>query len=122
MPTQTARIRMQRQRDAHRRIQLVDVTPTMAARWLEHNNCGNPLQPAKVAMFADLMAGGYWNRNPAGKTLYHTSMGAIGFRPDRKALVNGQHRLSAVVLAGITVALAVLVNTMPIEDADAISS
>lgn len=70
------------------------ITPKEAAWILENKNPGNrPLRPNTVAQYAREMKEGHWH---SGVT------DAIGFTTGG-LLVNGQHRLSAVVDAGIAV-------------------
>lgn len=80
----------------------VTVTPDTARRWLEHNDINRRIRNAKVNQYASDMANGRWTFNTD----------AICFAPDG-TLLNGQHRLSAVVASGATVTMLVLRNLPP---------
>ena len=81
----------------------IAVTPDMAARWLERNAVNRKLRDKTlVPKYAADMASGRWL----------PSNDAICFGVDGY-LYNGQHRLSAVVLSGVTVTFLVQRN-MPL--------
>jgi hypothetical protein len=69
------------------------VTPEQAGRWLEESNTHNRvIRPGVVKRYAEAMAAGKWLDTHQG----------IAF-DDRGVLVDGQHRLLAVVRAGVAV-------------------
>jgi hypothetical protein len=74
------------------RIRLVEVTPEMARDWLNDNTKNRPLRDARVADLVAAIQRGEWK-------LTHQ---AIAFDKD-KVLLDGQHRLHAIVRAGKTV-------------------
>ena len=84
-----------------------DVTPEMAAAWLSDNPHNRPLDEARVAEYAERMRSGGWVERVKG-----------GSRPievlDTGRLLNGQHRLTAVIRAGIPVRMWVEVYTKEI--------
>lgn len=69
----------------------VDVGPDLAAQWLERNVCNRPLRSATVAAYARQMTRGEWLPIPQG--LAFDTAGN---------LLNGQHRLHAIVQSGAT--------------------
>ncbi len=77
----------------------VAVTPEMAARWLEGNVVNRNLRIAKVNQYARDMHAGRWTLNND----------AICISPDGQ-LLNGQHRLKAVVNSGCTIVLLIARN------------
>ena len=80
-----------------RQTTTMDVTPKLAAEWLESRNDRNrSISPEHVAMLARAMA---------SKTFRLTHQG-IAFNQEGK-LIDGQHRLSAVVKSGCTVKMMV---------------
>jgi hypothetical protein len=84
--------------------QVMTITPRMAAGWLEHNCPRNrKLRRAKVEQYAADMRAGRWRLSDQ----------AISF-DCRGDLVNGQHRLQAVVAADTPVA-ALVVRNLPAE-------
>lgn len=74
------------------KIQLVNVTPSLACKMLGTNPVCNDLDEEKIQKFAEKMKSGNWKK---------TTM-AIVF-DENKALINGRHRLWAVFEAGIPV-------------------
>lgn len=73
------------------------VTPAIARQVLEHNAVNRPLSRATVAYYAMQMKRGQWRMN--GETVSISDQGN---------LMNGQHRLNAVILAGTAVAFLVV--------------
>lgn len=77
---------------------IVQVTPTMAQKWLtEKNNHNRPIYEKTVESYASDMKRGLWAVNNQG----------IGFDEDGN-LIDGQHRLQAVVYSGATVQMLVM--------------
>lgn len=74
----------------------VDVTPEMAGTWLANNPGNRAIIRARVDHYAALMKAGAWALN--GETIV---LGPGG------ELLDGQHRLSAVVAAGVPVPMLV---------------
>ena len=71
------------------KIQVVDVTPKMAHSWLKRNPSNRPMRPAYVKAMAEAMKRGEW-------AVTHQPIALNGER-----LVDGQHRLSAVIESGL---------------------
>ena len=78
------------------KLQVVRVTPEIAARWLKNNGKNRNLSAVHAKRLAAVMAAGNWSLN--GQT--------ISF-DDQGRLLDGQHRLTAVVLSGVSVDMAV---------------
>lgn len=74
----------------------VDVGPDLATTWLQRNVCNRPLRSATVNAYARQMTRGEWLPIPQG--LAFDTAGN---------LLNGQHRLEAIVQSGVTVRLMV---------------
>lgn len=68
------------------------VSPETAASWLAFNTKNRPLNKRHVAALADAMTSGHWRENG----------GTIRFAKDG-TLLDGQHRLAAVVASGVTI-------------------
>jgi hypothetical protein len=78
-------------------VEIIDVTPAMAEAWLSKNpNNRNPRQPV-ISSYARDMASGNWMLN--GETLKFDKAGK---------LIDGQHRLRAIILADVTVQMVVM--------------
>lgn len=78
------------------RTELITITPAMATKWLATTKRNRSLSPATVKAYAADMRAGAWKITHQG----------IGFDVDG-ALVDGQHRLSAVIEADIPVTMPV---------------
>lgn len=77
-------------------MQVVDVSPQLAAQWLTRNTNNRPLSKGTVQQLADRIQRGEWQLTHQG----------IAFDED-STLIDGQHRLAAIVKAGVTVRLTV---------------
>lgn len=80
----------------------VFVTPGMAAEWLKKNYNNRPLRKDIVEHLARVIKSGGWTPD-SGRIVFLES----------GLLVDGQHRLSAIVKAGIAVFVDVKFNAMP---------
>jgi len=78
------------------RMEVVDVSPQLAAEWLTRNTNNRPLSKNTVQQLAGQIQRGEWQLTHQG----------IAFDEDG-TLIDGQHRLAAIVKAGITVPLTV---------------
>jgi hypothetical protein len=78
-------------------VEVRKITPAMAAEMLAHNDRNRRLDKEKVAEYARDMSTGRWHLN--GQTIQIAEDGT---------LLNGQHRLSAVVLADVSVDMLVV--------------
>lgn len=87
----------------------IHVTPEQAQEWLAKNNISNrPMREARVAAYARDMTAGRWLFN--GETIKFD----VG-----KVLLDGQHRLAAVVRSGVTVPF-IVVWGLPAEAQDTV--
>ena len=82
--------------------QLYDVTPEMAAKWLEHNTRNRALREQVVRRYAADMKAGRWM--VTGDAIAFDKNGTIA---------NGQHRLWAVFESGVTVRMLVVFGLDP---------
>jgi hypothetical protein len=73
------------------RSKTVNMTPGMAKKRLSHNHSNRKIKPRKVRLYADMMRNGEWQLGPT-----------ISFNGDGK-LLDGQHRLLAIIESGVTV-------------------
>jgi len=71
--------------------QVVSVTPRLASQWLELNPNNRRISQARVSFYASQMQSGSWKLTHQG----------IAF-DEQGYLVDGQHRLCAVILSGVT--------------------
>ncbi|MFJ9039082.1 hypothetical protein ACIRF8_21110 [Streptomyces sp. NPDC102406] len=77
-------------------MEVLDISPQLAAEWLTRNTNNRPLSKSTVQQLAGQIQRGEWQLTHQG----------IAFDKDG-ALIDGQHRLAAIVKAGITVPLTV---------------
>jgi hypothetical protein len=82
---------------SHPQIEIVEVTPALAAEWLAANTHNRHLRRNVVYAYAADMRDGHWRFN--GEPVKFADDGA---------LLDGQHRLQAVIEADVTVLLAVV--------------
>lgn len=78
------------------RSQWMDVTPEMATRWLKNNFGNRPVKEDVIRAYARDMINKAWVATHQG----------LAFN-DEDALIDGQHRLKAIVLSGVTVRMMV---------------
>ncbi len=78
------------------KTQKMDVTPQMAAKWLSHNDGNRKLRDTRVKYFAEAMNRGEWQLTHQGLAIASTGR-----------LIDGQHRLRAIILSGKTVPMLV---------------
>lgn len=86
--------------DAH--AELISVSPTIAARWLERNESNRGVREGRVNGLAEAMRRGE----------FVITGDTIKFAPDGR-LLDGQHRLWAVLESGVTVQMLVAYNIAP---------
>jgi len=79
-----------------------DITPDMAKTYLKSNTHNRPLDPARVAKYAADMRAGRWLVSPE----------TISF-DEHGVLLNGQHRLAAIVESSVTVKFLVVMGMDP---------
>lgn len=83
-------------------VQIVQVTPEMAKAILSGNINNRSLRPSVVEHYARMMKDGQWHLNGE----------SISIAPDGR-LLNGQHRMEAVVRSGVTVGMVLVTNVDP---------
>ena len=79
------------------KIEIVEVTPELAKTWMEKNTHNRVIRPGTVNMYARDMTAGNWKMT--GETIKFNKAGD---------LIDGQHRLQAVIKADITIKLLVV--------------
>lgn len=80
-------------------IEIVDVTPELAEKWLAKNTHNRNLRERQSILYATDMVNGDWRWTGEG-----IKFGKSG------RLLDGQHRLHAIVLSGVTVRMLVVRN------------
>lgn len=73
-------------------LQVVTITPDMARGWLEMNVSNRPVREMTIRKYVEAMKGGQWELN--GETIKFSADGV---------LLDGQHRLRAIVQSGVSV-------------------
>lgn len=76
--------------------QWIDIDPGKAAHWLQNNFRNRPISEDVIAAYARDMKNGEWVATHQG----------IAFN-DRDELIDGQHRLHAIIRAGVTIRMMV---------------
>lgn len=81
---------------------VIDVTPELAREWLRNNTHNRKLRDRAVADYARDMAAGHWTLN--GEAIKFATNGTV---------LDGQHRLRAVIDADTTVQMLIVVGLDP---------
>ena len=84
-------------------VEVEEITPNQAAKYLEHNAMHRKIQQKKVDEYAKKLKNEKWELN--GKALIFDSNGR---------LLNGQHRLAAVVKSGVELVTLVVRGVDPL--------
>jgi hypothetical protein len=79
------------------KTEILDVTPALAMEYLRKNNHNRPISDVSVKRYAALMRGGKWDFN--GEPIIIADTGT---------LVDGQHRLNALIDSGATIKMVVV--------------
>ena len=87
---------MENQQTNTPRVELVNVTPSMAEEFLKKNTGNRTIRESRVRTYTELMRRGEWTFSNDG----------IGFFDDG-TLANGQHRLLAIIRSGETVPMTI---------------
>lgn len=82
----------------NRKVKIMEVTPEVATRWLEKNTHNREVREAKVKEFSDAINRGQWKLTTDAIAFCHPYVDSENVRHD-ETLINGQHRLWAVVMA-----------------------
>lgn len=83
------------------KLQVIRVTPELAERWLKNNGKNRSISIPHVKRLATAMLSGKWSLN--GQTICFDESGR---------LLDGQHRLSAVVMSGVTVEMVIATDVV----------
>lgn len=78
-------------------VSIVDISPEMARLWLERNVGNRPASPAHIAKLEKAMRSGQWKM--AGDPIRFSKTGK---------LIDGQHRLQAILNSGMTITCVVM--------------
>lgn len=80
---------------------VISMTPALASHYLSNNPSNRPVSPKRVSQFAAMMANGQWALN--GETVVISATGR---------LLDGQHRLAAVLEYGSAVPMLVVTGAL----------
>jgi hypothetical protein len=83
-------------------VYLVSVTPQLATMWLVNNNYNRNYDSKEVDKYTRLILEGKWRRTHQGAAFDQDGL-----------LIDGQHRLMAIVKSGKTVPMLIFVNEQP---------
>lgn len=89
-----------------RKVKILMVTPELAERWLNANTHNRPLRNHLTDKYADSMKRGEWKLTAEPIAFCHPYTDSEG-RAMKETLINGQHRLWAVVTSGMSVEMTV---------------
>lgn len=95
-------------------MKVILVTPDIAERWLEANTHNRPIRQHVVDKYAAAMKRGEWRLTPEAIMFSKPYTDAEG-KEVRETLINGQHRLWAVLNSGVSVEMTVWWGCEPDE-------
>lgn len=73
-------------------VRLVEITPALALKWMEHNYFNRSVSERTVREYTYLMINGYWGESDSFIVI-----------AENGTVLNGQHRLLAIIRSGITI-------------------
>ena len=83
----------------------IEISPEMAQEMLNYNTCNRPLSKNIVTKYARMMKRGEWY-------LSHQALAFAENKSGSLVLVDGQHRLAAVIQSGISIKFSVIYNAV----------
>jgi hypothetical protein len=86
-----------------RTVELIDVTPKVAAEWLELNHRNRPKRPALISLYANTMRQGEWKLTSEPIMFSDNWVDQDTQKEYGETLMEGQHRLEAVIESGMTI-------------------
>lgn len=90
-----------------RHFNIVQVTPEMAAEWLKKTHRNRPIAQTTVESYANTMRNGEWKANTSSIAFCNPFTDPQTKKRVDETLIDGQHRLAAVVISGCTVPMTV---------------
>jgi hypothetical protein len=101
-------------KSTERKVKILDVTPEIAERWLNSNTHNRPIRNTLVDKYALAMKAGEWRLTPEPLAFSKPFTDAAGVF-HKETLIEGQHRLWAIVNSKATVPMTVWYNCDPEE-------
>lgn len=98
-----------------RRMEVMDVTPDMANLWLAKNTKNRPVKEGVIAAYASAMRNGKWTLTPEAVIFSAPFKDPVSLENKPETLIDGQHRLHAIVRSGVTVPMTVWYGCEPEE-------
>lgn len=86
-------------------LKIIDITPDMANEMLQYNTCNRSLSKNTVSKYVNMMRQGEWY-------LSHQAIAFTTGSDGNLVLVDGQHRLAAVIQSGMTIKFSVIYNAV----------
>lgn len=98
-----------------REVDIIDVTPAMAKKWLAGNVANRDNRPSWVKSWANAMQRGEWTLTMEPIVFVDEWVHPITGEKFGETLIEGQHRLQAVILSGKTIPFIVWRHSDPKE-------
>lgn len=98
-----------------RKCKIMDVTPELAMRWLEKNTHNRPIRHTLVETYALTMKRGEWRLTPEPIAFCKPFVDPATLQKKPETLIEGQHRLWAVIESGVTCKFTVWFGCEPEE-------
>lgn len=90
-----------------RHCNIVQVTPEMAKKWLEQNISNRPLRPNLIKLYGDAILNGEWLLTAEPVCFCNPYTDPATKEKHGETLMEGQHRLAAIVQTGRTIPMTV---------------
>lgn len=100
---------------AKRRMEIIEVTPKMAEDWMRKNTKNRPMRPGVVESYTASMVMDKWTLTPEAIIFSAPFKDPDTLENKPETLIDGQHRLAAVIKSGKTVPMTVWYGCEPEE-------
>jgi hypothetical protein len=98
-----------------RKVRIIEVTPALAERWLKLNTHNRPIKERLIAQYAATMKRGEWRLTPEPIAFTKPWKDPADLTDHKETLIEGQHRLHAVLRSGVSVPMTVWFGCEPEE-------
>lgn len=98
-----------------RRMEIIEVTPKLAEEWMRKNTKNRPIRPGVVESYVNSMIMDKWTLTPEAVVFSAPFKDPVTLENKPETLIDGQHRLAAVIKSGKTVPMTVWFGCEPEE-------
>lgn len=102
-------------KNSKRRMEIIEVTPKLAEEWLRKNTKNRPMRAGMVESYANSMTMDKWTLTPEAIIFSAPFVDSVSLEKKPETLIDGQHRLAAIIKSGKTVPMTVWFGCEPEE-------